>query len=72
MNAPGLDLDRLAGWFAAAIPGAGDRLSASLIAGGRSNLTYVVSDGASTNGSCAGRRSATCSPPPTTWPASTA
>ena len=45
VDAPGLDLDRLAGWFAAAIPGAGKRLSASLIAGGKSNLTYVVSDG---------------------------
>lgn len=42
---PGLDLGRLGGWFAAAIPGAGERLSASLVAGGKSNLTYVVSDG---------------------------
>ncbi|WP_460852312.1 phosphotransferase family protein [Nocardioides montaniterrae] len=42
---PGLDLDRLGAWFAATIPGAGDRLEATLIAGGKSNLTYVVTDG---------------------------
>lgn len=42
---PGLDLDRLGAWFAANIPGAGGTLQASLIAGGKSNLTYVVSDG---------------------------
>ena len=43
---PGLDLDALGTWFATAIPGAGDRLQATLIAGGRSNLTYAVADGA--------------------------
>jgi len=43
---PGLDLDVLRAWFAAEIPGAGDELRATLIAGGRSNLTYVVTDGA--------------------------
>ena len=43
---PGLDLDVLGAWFAAEIPGAGDELRATLIAGGRSNLTYVVTDGA--------------------------
>jgi len=42
---PGLDLDRLGAWFGAEVAGAGDRLSATLIAGGKSNLTYVVSDG---------------------------
>jgi aminoglycoside phosphotransferase (APT) family kinase protein len=41
---PGLDLERLGTWFAQ-ILGAGDRLQASLVAGGKSNLTYVVSDG---------------------------
>lgn len=41
---PGLDLERLGTWFAE-IPGAGDVLQASLIAGGKSNLTFVVSDG---------------------------
>ena len=45
VDTPGLDLDQLAGWFATAIPGAGERLSASLIPGGKSNLTYVVNDG---------------------------
>ncbi|HWU23575.1 MAG TPA: phosphotransferase family protein, partial [Nocardioides sp.] len=43
---PGLDLDRLGAWFAGNVPGAGDRLEATLIAGGKSNLTYVVTDGA--------------------------
>ena len=43
----GVDLDRLGPWFAANVPGyEGAPLTASLIAGGRSNLTYVVSDGA--------------------------
>jgi aminoglycoside phosphotransferase (APT) family kinase protein len=42
----GLDLDALQHWFAAHVPGAADRpLTASLIAGGRSNLTYHVGDG---------------------------
>ena len=44
---PGLDLDRLAVWFGDHIPGfgrSGQRLSAELIAGGKSNLTYVVTD----------------------------
>lgn len=43
---PGLDPDALGAWFAAEIPGAGDHLRATLIAGGKSNLTYVVTDGA--------------------------
>lgn len=43
---PGLDLDRLGAWFAANVPGAGGSLEATLIAGGKSNLTYVVTDGA--------------------------
>jgi aminoglycoside phosphotransferase (APT) family kinase protein len=43
---PGLDLSRLAGWFAATVPGVADEpLKAQLIAGGRSNLTYEVTDG---------------------------
>ncbi|WP_158890806.1 phosphotransferase family protein [Amycolatopsis anabasis] len=44
-NPPGLDLDRLGRWFATTIPGAGGRLSATVIAGGKSNLTYAVMDG---------------------------
>jgi aminoglycoside phosphotransferase (APT) family kinase protein len=43
---PNLDLDALGAWFAAKVPGAGDRVHATLIHGGRSNLTYVVTDGA--------------------------
>jgi aminoglycoside phosphotransferase (APT) family kinase protein len=45
---PGLNLDRLAAWLPAAIPGAGPGLSARLIPGGKSNLTYEVTDGTST------------------------
>jgi len=43
---PGLDLERFAAWFDAACPGEiGGPLQGRLIAGGRSNLTYGVSDG---------------------------
>jgi aminoglycoside phosphotransferase (APT) family kinase protein len=47
METPGLDLDRLGAWLANAVPGAGSSLTADLIAGGKSNLTYRVSDGTS-------------------------
>ena len=41
----GLDLDALSSWLAAHVAEAGDGpLTASLIAGGRSNLTYFVTD----------------------------
>jgi len=43
---PGLDLDRFAAWFDGSSPGeTGGPLRGRLIAGGRSNLTYEVSDG---------------------------
>ena len=42
----GIDLAGLARFFAAHVPGAGESLSAELIAGGRSNLTYRVTVGA--------------------------
>ena len=43
---PGVDLERLRPWFAANVAGATDApLHASLISGGRSNLTYSVGDG---------------------------
>ena len=42
---PGLDLDRLGAWLSSTVPGAGATLSATLIAGGKSNLTYRVTDG---------------------------
>jgi aminoglycoside phosphotransferase (APT) family kinase protein len=43
---PGLDLVRFAAWFDDACPGEiGGPLRGQLIAGGRSNLTYEVSDG---------------------------
>jgi aminoglycoside phosphotransferase (APT) family kinase protein len=42
----GVDLDALRAFFADHVAGADDRpLSAELIAGGRSNLTYVITDG---------------------------
>ena len=47
MSAPGLDLDALGRWFAAEVPGAGNELEATRIAGGKSNLTFVVTDGTS-------------------------
>src|ERR1700760_2125995 len=43
---PGLDLDRFAAWFDGSSPGeTTGPLHGRLIAGGRSNLTYEVSDG---------------------------
>lgn len=44
---PGLDLSRLGPWLAEHVEGAdpGSGLSATLIAGGKSNLTYDVTDG---------------------------
>jgi len=42
----GVDVERLRPWFAAHVEGAtGAPLTAELIAGGRSNLTYVIADG---------------------------
>jgi aminoglycoside phosphotransferase (APT) family kinase protein len=43
----GLDLPALQAWFTAHVPGAGE-LRAELISGGRSNLTYQLTDGRST------------------------
>ncbi|MDN5743644.1 MAG: phosphotransferase family protein [Nocardioidaceae bacterium] len=46
---PGLDLERLADWLPAALPDARvETLSAELITGGKSNLTYTLTDGRST------------------------
>lgn len=44
---PGLDLRVLGAWLPRHVDGAGVELSAELIAGGKSNLTYRISDGAS-------------------------
>jgi aminoglycoside phosphotransferase (APT) family kinase protein len=41
---PGLDLDRLAGYLAGRVPVSGP-LTGTLMPGGRSNLTYLVTDG---------------------------
>ncbi|WP_238173613.1 phosphotransferase family protein [Kribbella speibonae] len=46
MSVPGLDIERLGSWLPSAVPGAGSELTATLIAGGNSNLTYEVTDGA--------------------------
>jgi aminoglycoside phosphotransferase (APT) family kinase protein len=46
---PGLSLSRLTGWFDATLPGLRTgELTAEVIAGGRSNLTYRLTDGTST------------------------
>src|SRR5262245_37104480 len=45
---PGLDLERLGPWISRMLPGSGCDLSARLITGGKSNLTYEVSDGTTT------------------------
>jgi len=46
---PGLDLSRLTGWFDRELPGLRTgELAAEVIAGGRSNLTYRLTDGAHT------------------------
>jgi aminoglycoside phosphotransferase (APT) family kinase protein len=45
LELPGLDLTRFGAWLADVIPGAGTTLTAELVAGGKSNLTYAVSDG---------------------------
>ncbi|MFF3440217.1 phosphotransferase family protein [Streptosporangium sp. NPDC002721] len=42
MSTPGIDWPRLVGWIAANVPDVGEPTGVSLIAGGRSNLTYVV------------------------------
>ncbi|AWW35550.1 phosphotransferase family protein [Streptomyces cadmiisoli] len=42
---PGLDLTALYGYFDTNVPGCRGRLSATLLHGGRSNLTYRVTDG---------------------------
>ncbi len=44
---PGIDVDNVTGWFADHVPGVVAPLAFSLIAGGRSNLTYRVTDQAS-------------------------
>ncbi|TDC91754.1 phosphotransferase family protein [Actinomadura sp. 7K507] len=46
---PGLDLERFAAWYARERPGdLGPRLTAQVVSGGKSNLTYAVADGTTT------------------------
>ncbi|MEU8245972.1 phosphotransferase family protein [Nonomuraea sp. NPDC048916] len=42
MTVPGIDQPRLFAWMAENVPDAGEPLSASLISGGKSNLTYLI------------------------------
>ncbi|MHB8330187.1 MAG: phosphotransferase family protein, partial [Acidimicrobiales bacterium] len=44
----GIDVDRVANWFDSHVPGVELPLAFALIAGGRSNLTYQVTDAAGT------------------------
>jgi hypothetical protein len=67
---PGPDLERLGAWFAAEIPDAGGALTATLIAGGKSNLTFLVTT-VRASGSCGVRPSAMCWRRRMTWSAST-
>ncbi|MEV0378787.1 phosphotransferase family protein [Nonomuraea sp. NPDC050643] len=45
MTVPGIDHARLTEWMGRNVPDAGEPLTVSLIAGGRSNLTYLVEAG---------------------------
>ncbi len=47
VNLPGLPLDCLTDWFALRVPGVAGDLTATLLAGGKSNLTYKITDGTS-------------------------
>ena len=67
----GIDRDRVTGWLAASVPGAEPPFAFELIAGGRSNLTYRVTDRAGRPTPSGGRRSATYSRRPTTCDVST-
>jgi aminoglycoside phosphotransferase (APT) family kinase protein len=42
---PGLDLDRFGRWLRTTIPGVDGELHGSVIAGGKSNLTYIITAG---------------------------
>ncbi|HEY6377672.1 MAG TPA: phosphotransferase, partial [Candidatus Dormibacteraeota bacterium] len=44
VDPPGIDCARVAAWLAPLVGGLAGRLSAELIEGGRSNLTYVIAD----------------------------
>jgi aminoglycoside phosphotransferase (APT) family kinase protein len=52
-DVPGLDLPRLGAWFRDHVPGAGSELTARHISGGKSNLTYEVSDPSTGSGPAA-------------------
>lgn len=68
---PGIDVPRLAGWLARALPGSGRITAIDLIAGGRSNLTYAITldgggvdaGGGGTGGGAGGRRIVLRRPP---------
>ncbi|GAA4084428.1 phosphotransferase family protein [Actinomadura miaoliensis] len=61
---PGIDVPRLAGWLAHALPGSGRITAVDLISGGRSNLTYrIVLDDGGRGGPDAGRHVVLRRPP---------
>ncbi|GLZ13496.1 acyl-CoA dehydrogenase [Actinomadura sp. NBRC 104425] len=61
---PGIDVPRLAGWLAQALPGSGRITAVDLISGGRSNLTYRIAlDGAGNGGPGTGRQVVLRRPP---------
>jgi len=55
-------------WMVAQLAEISPPLTFTLIAGGRSNLTYRVEDADGRAGPCVGPRSTTCCPPHTTCP----
>ena len=70
-DVPGLDLAAFGAYVTAACPGrVRGGLRASVLAGGKSNITYEVTDGEAAGWSAV-PRSATYWPRRTTWPAST-
>ena len=67
----GIHQDQVTEWMVAHIAEISPPLTFTLIAGGRSNLTFRVEDAAGGPGRCAVRPCTTCCPPRTTWRAST-
>jgi aminoglycoside phosphotransferase (APT) family kinase protein len=56
VDVEGIDRDRVTSWMAEAIPGCEPPFTFELIAGGRSNLTYRVTDAAAPPSPSAGPR----------------
>ncbi len=67
----GIDLPRVAAWLDSNVEGLRGPYRYTLIAGGRSNLTYLGVDATGAGLSSVAHRSVACWQPPTMWPAST-